>query len=254
VPLHSQSALQLFLDRLTCRSVLSDVEQGEILNLPTQTVQIDAGRDFVRIDTVVDHTSLVVAGLVARFGQTSNGSRQITALHIPGDMANLQSVIQPKATSALQALPTSTVLRIPHAHLHRIAAAYPAIAEALWRDCVVDDTILAEWVVNVGRRLGRTRVAHLLCEMAFRYKAVKSPRFRFNLPMTQSQMADATGLTAVHVNRTLMSLVDDGVSVRRGTVYIENWEALAEAGEFDPAYLQADVAPTERLRIVRLVG
>lgn len=108
--------------------------------------------------------------------------------------------------------------------------------------------ILAQWVVNVGRRDAKTRMAHLLCEMAHRYKAnLSSNRIVFNLPMTQAQLADACGLTAVHVNRTLMSLRADGVEIRRGRVYITDWERLSQAGDFDPAYLQADMKPQQRI-------
>jgi CRP-like cAMP-binding protein len=109
-----------------------------------------------------------VDGLVGRFDQNSLGARQITAFHIAGDMADLHSVVQPKATSALQALSTTTLLQVAHRDLRGIAARYPAIAEALWRDCIVDGAILAQWIVNVGRRDSKTRIAHLLCETAVR--------------------------------------------------------------------------------------
>ncbi len=103
----------------------------------------------------MDHSSYVVAGMIGRFGQNSRGDRQITALHIKGDMADLHSVVQPTATSALRALSTSTILEVPHAKLRHVSGANPAIAEAFWRDCMVDSMVLAQWVVNVGRRDAR---------------------------------------------------------------------------------------------------
>lgn len=254
MPQQSHPNFQTFLDRLTSRSVLSNEEQQAILGLPGYAAQAQANCDFVRLDEVVDHASLIVEGLVGRFGQNAEGVRQITAFHIPGDMADLHSVVLPTATSALQALSTATVLRVPQAAIRAAARRYPAIAEALWRDSMVDSAILSQWVVNVGRRDARTRMAHLLCEMATRYKAaLDASEVTFELRLTQTHLADATGLTAVHVNRTLRALRDEGLATMTNRIVtIFDWDALAEIGEFDATYLQADIRPEERVRIVEL--
>ena len=242
--------LQRFLDRLTARSVLTDDEQQAILDLPAYATQVPANRDFVHLGERVDHASLVVEGIVGRFGQNSEGGRQITAIHLPGDMADLHSVVQPEGTSALQALSTTTILRIPHASLRTLAARYPAIAEAFWRDCMVDASILSQWVVNVGRRDARARMAHLLCEMATRCGVRGEGEVEFKFPVTQVHLGNALGLTCVHVNRTLKVLRDDGLAILHGRmVHILDWKALVRAGDFDPAYLQADNDPEQRLRI-----
>jgi CRP-like cAMP-binding protein len=244
-----QPNLQRFLGRLTSRSILSEREQREILDLPAHAVHTRANEDFVRLGEQVDHASFVVEGLVGRFDQNANGGRQITALHIAGDIPDLFSVVQPTATSALQALSSATVLRIPHEAIRSIAARWPAIAEALWRDCMVDSMILAQCVVNVGRRDARSRIAHLLCEMACRYKVDRtSAPVMFDLPMTQTHLADATGLTPVHVNRVLRALREDGVEIRHRTVSISDWPKLVEIGDFDPGYLQIDTRP-ERITL-----
>jgi CRP-like cAMP-binding protein len=251
----TSSDLQPFLGRLTSRSVLSDAEQEAILGLPTRAFQAARGEDFVQLGERVHHACLIVDGLVGRFDQNSNGARQITALHIPGDMPDLLSVVQPTATSALQALSTTTILQIPHHDLRQIAATHPAIAEAFWRDCMVDAMIMAQWVVNVGRRNAQARIAHLLCEMAVRTRAnLTADQVRFDFRMTQENLADATGLTSVHVNRSLMALREIGVTLRSGTVRVEDWARLVDAGDFDPAYLQTDIEPAERIRIVQLAA
>jgi len=249
----NRSDLQRFLDRLTSRSVLTDKEQQAILNLPAYAEQVGANRDFVRLGERVDHACLVIAGIVGRFEQTREGMRQITAMHISGDMCDLHSVVQPVPTSALQALSVSTILRVPHGAIRTIAGRYPALAEAFWRDCMVDAAIMNEWVVNVGRRDARTRLAHLLCEMATRLGAVTNGKDVVrDFPVTQSQMANATGLTAVHVNRTLQALRTAGlVEWRSGVLHLPHWDALIAYGEFDSSYLQAGVKPEQRLRIVQ---
>ena len=254
MPYSHRADLQRFLDRLTRRSVLSEEEQQAVLNLPSYAEQVQSNRDFVPLGVKVDHASLVVAGLVGRFGQNSEGNRQITAIHIPGDMADLHSVVQPAPSSALQALSVATIIRVPHVALRAAAARYPAVAEALWRDCMVDAAILSQWVVNVGRRDAKQRIAHLICEMASRFNGASAPDgMVFDFAITQTQMADATGLTAVHVNRTLQMLRRDGiVEWSRGRVVrVPRWKRLAEMGDFDPEYLQTDVRPEERLRIVQ---
>ncbi|MEA3039211.1 MAG: hypothetical protein QOE79_1724, partial [Sphingomonadales bacterium] len=163
--LSDPSPLQPFLNKLVSRSNLNDAEQRAILALPARPDQIQTNRDFVRQGERVHHACFVVAGLVGRFGQNRDGSRQITAIHIPTDMVDLHSVVAPDACSALQALSVTTILRVPHEALREAARRYPAIAEAFWRECVVDAAVLAEWVVNVGRRDARSRLAHLICEI-----------------------------------------------------------------------------------------
>jgi CRP-like cAMP-binding protein len=232
--------------------VLTSDEQHAILNLPGHAAQMQANRDFVRLGEKSDHACLIVAGLVGRFGQNKNGARQITAIHVPGDMPDLHSVVQPESSSALQALSVATILRVPHQSIRQVAAQYPAVAEALWRDCTVDAAILSQWVVNVGRRDAKCRLAHLLCEMATRLEAIgDSNNVEFPFAVTQQQLADATGMTPVHINRTLKVLRQDGLAnVRERSVQIADWKGLVAAGDFDADYLAIDIAAANRLRFV----
>ena len=249
--MRTHSDLQPFLDRLNSRSILTQQEQQAILDLPRHAEQVRSNRDFVRLGERVQHSCLVVDGIVGGFSQNSNGARQITAFFIPGDMADLQSVVQSTPTTALQALSVATILKIPHAAIRAVAARYPAIAAAFWRDCMVDTAVLAQWVVNIGRRDARARIAHLLCEAAVRLKAAPAKGdVVFPFAVTQLQMADATGLTPVHINRTIMALrKEELVTIRGHTVWIHDWEALTEVADFDPEYLQIDVRPEQRIRI-----
>ena len=95
MPCSTHTDLQRFLDCLTRRSVLTEEARQAILDLPTRAEQVRAHEDFVSLGEKVDHTCLVVAGLVGRYGQNAEGDRQITAIHVPGDMADLHSVVQP---------------------------------------------------------------------------------------------------------------------------------------------------------------
>lgn len=237
-----KSALQRFVDRLASRSILTVEEESAVLGLKGHEKQVASHVDFVRFGERVDHSCLVVEGLVGRFGSNRDGARQITCLHIPGDMADLPSVVSPRSAWGLTALTGTTILRLPHADVRRIAAKHTGVAEAFWRDCVADGSIFSEWVVNVGRRDALTRLAHLFCEMAVRYeRAGQGDRRSFRLPATQSDLGDATGLTSVHVNRTLKELrLRSILTVQAGKVTVHDWDRLVATGDFDGGFMLLD--------------
>jgi CRP-like cAMP-binding protein len=234
--------LKPFLDRLRLRSPLSKEEIEAAGALPVSLLKAKTNSDFVRPGERLDHACLVVEGLVGRLEQTASGARQITALHIPGDMADLHSVVLPKTSWALQALTSSTIARVPHSALVETADRFPALARAFWRDCTVDASIIANWAVSLGRRNAKSRFAHLLCELRCRYNAIGRVRDRsFELPMTQSHMGDVLGLTPIHVNRMARELREDGLAnVASRGVEVLNWDRLQAVADFDPAYLHLE--------------
>ena len=113
----------------------------------------------------------------------------------------------------------------------------------MWIDTLIDASIFREWVVNVGRRDARARIAHLLCELALRLERTGAGRDgSFDLPLTQEQLADATGLTAVHTNRTLQSLRREGlIQLSNGILRVLDWEGLRKVGDFDELYLHQKI-------------
>lgn len=241
-----EQALALYLDRLLLRSVLSDEEKRAILELPASASIVGVQHDFVHIGDKIKHACLIVEGLVARFAQIRNGARGFVAFHIPGDMADLHSVVMPNVTWALHAVVPTTILRVPHAELIDLTARFPALALAFWRDCVVDGNVMAQWMVNIARKDAVARVAHLLCEMYLRYEAIGlADDGRFPFAITQINLADAVGLTPIHLNRVLKRLRADGIAIKEtDSVRICDFDQLAAIGEFDPAYLQLREADT----------
>lgn len=237
----SQSAI---LDRLALHSPLGEPERRALLDLPVEPVQVRTNQDFVRLGEKVEYSCLVLDGLVGRFGQNREGNRQITAVHLPGDLVDLHSVAIPTAGSALQALAVTTLLRIPHDALVATAHEHPVIAEAFWRECVIDAAALSEWVVNVGRRPALSRLAHLLCEIACRhFRAVPRSGDRFPFVATQGHIGDMLGLTSIHVNRMLRDLRSSGLIAVDGRLYtVLDWPGLSQTGDFDPAYLSLEAA------------
>jgi CRP-like cAMP-binding protein len=239
-PMHREpSALERFVARLCLRSPLSKVEKEAILSLDGREVITEAHRDIVRPGQDVDFACLVVNGLVGRFDQLATGHRQITALHIPGDMCDLHSVPVPHTGWGIEALTVSRTLRIPHVHLRDLTIRFPAIASAFWRDTIVDASILAKWISALGRRSAKSRLAHLICELGMRMEqAGLGTRTRFHLPATQTQLADVLGLTPVHLNRTLQALRRDGALFTEGTeIRVPDLARVCGIAEFDPQYL-----------------
>jgi CRP-like cAMP-binding protein len=239
--------LRRFLDRLLLRSDLNEEERAAVLSLPVHACRIEKRRDLIVRSADTSCATLVASGLVGRFAQTNTGSRQFTSFHLAGDMIDLSSAVRTAEMIGLNALCDTTILRVPHAAIRAVAARYPAIAEAFWKDSAVDAAILAEWVVNVGRRDARTRIAHLLCELGIRSKGDQDTRLDYALPITQEQLGDATALTSVHVNRSLMAL-KDLVTLRGGRARISDWAELARTGDFDSGYMLADTGSERRRR------
>lgn len=235
----NHAALSGFLNRLLLRSQLSAEEQDAILSLPSHALRVGSRRDIVLPGQAVEHCCLVVDGLAGRFDLMRDGSRQISAFHIAGDMCDLHSVVAPITGWGITALSTALICHVPHEDLRNIALAYPNLATAFWRDTAADGSILAKWVANLGQKDARARMAHLLCEMGMRMeRAGLSARDCYSFPLNQEQIGDATGLTAVHVNRTLQTLRAEGaVTMHKPTVIIHDWDLLTRIAEFIPTFM-----------------
>jgi CRP-like cAMP-binding protein len=234
-----EQALEKFLKRILSRSRLSSEEQQAILALKGRVSNAAPRVDIVSPGETVDHACLIAEGIAARFDQMRNGLRQITCFHIPGDMSDLHSVVAPTAAWGIAALSPARVVFVPHAGLRELVVTYPCIALAFWRDGTADASILAKWVGNLGRQDARARLAHILCEFGIRMEqAGLGTRTSFDLAITQEQLADAAGLTPVHVNRTLQRLRSEGlIATRSQHIDIPDWERLVDVAEFDPNYL-----------------
>ncbi|HEV2596227.1 MAG TPA: Crp/Fnr family transcriptional regulator [Sphingomicrobium sp.] len=247
------SAISLFLKRLRRRSALTVEEQAAIHKLNGRKHSYAAHTDIVAPGETVESACLVANGFVGRYDQRLDGQRQVTALYVPGDMCDLHSVVAPKASWSITAVTPATVVRVPHRQLRDLCVKYPSIALAFWRDGTADASIFAKWVGNLGRKSAKERITHLFCEMGLRLEAAGlGSRTSFELPITQSQLGDATGLTGVHVNRTLQDIRTKGLmSFSQGRTDIPNWDALAATAEFDPAYLMLEGPPQ---RIIPAAG
>lgn len=218
---------------------LSDEEKQSLAELPMQKCTLPAGQDIVREGDRPSQCCLLLEGFAYRYKLLDEGRRQIFSFHIPGDMPDLLSLHLSVMDHTLGTLSPSRVAFIPHPALRALVQRHPGIGEAFWRDTLVDAAVFREWMVGIGRRSAYTRIAHLLCEMFRRMQAVGLAQGDVvEIPLTQEVVADALGLSTVHVNRVLQALRGEGLITWQGRVLtIEDWEGLRRAGEFDPAYL-----------------
>lgn len=233
------STLQPVMRKLQTLSPLTEADREALAGLAFRLENVTAGRSLVREGDLPVQCCLLLTGYAFRHKATSGGKRQILSFHFAGDFLDLQHVKLARADHSVDALTDAQVAWVSNAELNRVIRESPTIADALWRDALIDASVFREWVLNVGRRDGRTRVAHLLCEFAARREAASvGHAHRFELPMTQEHIADATGLTVVHVNRMLRTLSNEGAISHEGRhLFVSNWSHLQRIAGFHPAYL-----------------
>jgi CRP-like cAMP-binding protein len=210
-----------------------------LYKLPVRMERVPRSRLLIREGEQPDYCCLLVSGFACRYKEAATGLRQIVSFHLSGDLLDIQHLLLSRADHSVEAITDAEIAWIPKANLVELAWEHPAVGKALWRDCLIDGSIFREWVLNVGRRDGKTRIAHMLCEFVARCEAAGLGSAEgFVLPMTQEQIADAVGLTPVHVNRCLRALDGDGVVDRNGAQFrVIDWPRLCAIGDFDPAYL-----------------
>ncbi len=232
----------LLVRKLESISALCEDERLALQNLPMQVQDLRPDQDIVREGDHPSRSCLVLDGFAATYKMTGDGKRQIMAFHSPGDIPDLQSLQLKVLDSSLGTLTACKVGFIQHEVLRDLCRRYPRINDALWRETLINAAIFREWMTNIGRRDAYNRIAHLFCEWIVRLRAVGLVRDRVcDFPMTQNELADATGISTVHVNRVLQELRGNGlITLKAGTLTILDWEQLKQAGDFDAAYLHLD--------------
>ena len=236
------NTLMPMVTKLQMWTWLDDADRDAVLALPHRIRALRAHEFIVRDGDEPRHSCLILSGFAIRHKLTGSGGRQIMSIHMKGDIVDLQNSLLRSADHNVQTLNDVEAAFIPIAAIEEIAVGRPTVGKAMWNETLVDGAIFREWTLNVGRRDARTRTAHLLCEFALRLEVVGlGEQCQYELPMTQEQLADALGLTSVHVNRTLKALAADGLIERTNrSVRIPDWKKLAEIADFDSRYLHLD--------------
>jgi CRP-like cAMP-binding protein len=240
---YSVSPLDLLVRKLSTRVHLDDADRNAVLGLPHTSRSYHSTTYLIREgEPPRTNCALVESGFAYRHKLTAAGGRQIVSLHLPGDFIDLQNLFLSISDHNVQALTELDVLEIDRQALRQLTLERPAVGQAMWIDGLVDSSVYREWVVNVGRRDARARIAHVLCEVALRAEVAGiGSKERFELPMTQEQLADVTGLTSVHVNRMLKALEAEGIIKRdKRQVSFSSWGAIKRVADFNALYLHLD--------------
>jgi CRP-like cAMP-binding protein len=232
-------ALNPLIRRLETITSLSEDEKKAILNLPAKVVNLRADADIVREGDRPSQCCLLVEGFLCRYKNLADGKRQIMAFYVPGDIPDLLSLHIDVMDHSLATMVPSKVAFIPHHALGSLIDQNSSIANAFWRDTLIDASTFREWIVNLGSRDAYSRIGHLICEVFLKLRAVGLTNGNsFDFPITQGEIGDATGLSTVHVNRSIMELRKNGLIIlEKNQCTIPDLSRLEEAAMFDPTYL-----------------
>jgi CRP-like cAMP-binding protein len=204
----------------------------EIRSVEPRTILVRAGEE-------PQNSTFLIEGFLSRYIDDRKGLRQLVAVHVPGEFVDLHGYPMRDLDHSIESMTHATIAVVPHKALDRLLVERPELARKLWFSTLVDAALHRAWLFRVGRLDAVGRVAHLLSEMNARLETVGlSDGTRFNLGLTQADLAEACGLTTVHVNRSMRQLREAGLcAFRASVVEIFDRAALEKRGDFDPHYL-----------------
>jgi CRP-like cAMP-binding protein len=203
-----------------------------------------AKRDLVHEGDRPHVVYLVLSGWAARYKTLQDGRRQFVAFLVPGDMCDLNNYLLDRMDHAIGALTPVDYVELHHDDIHRLSEAYPRVARALWWQLLVSMAVDREWILNLGQRTALERLGHLFCELYYRLGAVGlADGARYQFPITQIDLAEATGLTPVHVNCTLQEMRSMGLIVLKDRLLaIPDLRSLEDMVLFNRDYLHLGCA------------
>ena len=221
------------------REELSATEINLLESAVGSVLTFEARRDIVRHGDRIDRSMLLVDGFICRYMDGLDGSRQLVALHVPGDFVDLHGYPMRQLDHDVATLTACTVAAYPHAAVERMVIDHPNLGRLLWFSTLLDAAMHREWIFRLGRLGASGRIAHFFSEIGRRLQMVGlSDGMTFALPMQQSDLASACGMTSVHASRVLRALRENGiVTFTNGNVEVHDLAALHEVAEFDDRYL-----------------
>ncbi|TDR94193.1 Crp/Fnr family transcriptional regulator [Enterovirga rhinocerotis] len=225
--------------RIERHGALSEHERRALLDAASRRREIPAKHELVAEGNVSSESTLIVEGFALRQKTLEDGRRQITAIHVPGDFADLHSFLLKKLDDGVETLTACKVVMFPHENLKKLSDDFPHLTRVLWFMTLVDAAIHRAWIMGMGALSAPERLAHLFCELKDRLTQVGLAQAdRFRLPLTQSELGDVLGLSAVHVNRSFQQLRMDGiVQTDKRDIIVSDWDELRRFADYNPDYL-----------------
>lgn len=217
---------------------LQEADKAILALIAAGARSVPAGTDLVREGDRADGMFVIVDGFACRYKLRETGARQIIAYLLPGDLCDPEATTLGRMDHAVGTLSACSVARVAP-ETARDLLRHPALTEALRHTALAEAAIVREWLVNIGRRSAVERLAHLFCELFVRLRMVGlTSGDGYELPITQLDLADTTGMTSVHVNRSLGELKRQGLIERKGKrLILCDLPRLIEVAEFRPDYL-----------------
>jgi len=238
------AVLEALFRALERRDSLSDRERAALAEAMAEVRIYGPDDTLLRAGATAEYSTLLISGLLGRAFYMAEGKRQIVAMHLPGDFVDLHSLLLKRLDHDVVALTDVRVALFPHAILRKLTETEPHLARMLWLLTVIDAAVHREWTARLGHsaaRAGTPTAANAQVRMAV-VGLAESEGFAINL--TQADLGDMTGLTPVHVNRTLRKLREANLAmVRDGYASIPNLDRLRDFAGFDPTYLYLEKRP-----------
>ncbi|CAN5206548.1 Crp/Fnr family transcriptional regulator [soil metagenome] len=231
--------LDIVVRKLEKHMLLTAGEKKALREAFETTTDFAEGDDLGSIGESVSFVGALLVGHLCRQLTLNNGSRQLLSLPMAGDTVQMQSGLLNTMDHSVTALTPCTLAIASKAAIEAMSEEFPRLADILCRNVAIEASVTRQWVLSMGRRDAYGRLSHLFCEMFSRMSdAGLTTGASYAMPLTQAELSDATGMSVVHVNRTLMQLRDRGlIRLGRGRLTVCDWDGLVSAGAFDPAYL-----------------
>ena len=229
----------VLVKKLQEHSRLSNEDIAALATLPEQLQTLGPNQDIVRQGDRPSVSVVVLKGMVARYHALPDGDRQYLSFHIAGDMPDAQTLFIDVLDHAVCAIDEVRIALIPHRAITTLFKKRPEVGAAIWRETLIDAAIFREAITNNSSRPPLVRLTHFLCEQYYRARAGGHAKpGSCPLPLTQTQIGEALGLSLISVNRALQRLRRTGaMDLKDGTLHVRDWRRTSELGQFNPSYL-----------------
>ena len=230
---------EALLGHLSLFGPIGGAERNGLSALSGSTVRLAANEEITPLGSHASSIVVVLDGVLQRFNDDARGNRQISGLYLRGDAPGLETLQMPIADHGLSALVPSIVGLIPQRRISDLLQQFPSLQGLMWRETLVQASILRVWLMRNSIKNAAGQLAHLFCELITRAQAAGIAHGNScPLPLSQRHLAEVTGMSVVHVNRTLMVLrAANLIDFANGLLTVHRWDELAEIGEFTPTYL-----------------
>lgn len=225
------------------RHAMGDREKAMLESAFDETARFESGHTILSRGELANRSTMLVEGFIVRVIR-EGGRRDIVGIHVPGDFVDLHSFALRRLDHDVMALGPVQVAFASHETIGRLHASEPHLSRVLWFSTLLDAAIHRQWILKLEKLKASRRVAHQLSELWRRLEMVGLARpSGFRSPLSQADLADMCGTTAIHMNRALSELRREGIAeFRRGVVTVSDRSRLEQFGEFEPTYLYGDGA------------